>query len=239
MRISVNLASRPFADLAPAFKQLRITMAVLAGLSVLFGIGLYLLHAKAEAARQRDHSLDGSLAKLSTERQGYMNTLQAPQNAKLLEQTAMLNRLFDEKSFSWTLAMEDLETVLPGGVQVTALEPARDKQGNITLHLRVLGPRDRSVTLIQNLEHSHRFRLPRIVSESAESNGGPNQRMEPVSDSNRVNFDLLADYVPATQEERRAAEKKAAKPAQQSASQQEPFHAGPGLRRAPYTGGQQ
>ena len=56
-----------------------------------------------------------------------------------------LNQLFDEKAFSWTLAMEDLETVLPGGVQVTTLEPTRDKDGHITLQLRVLGPRDLSI----------------------------------------------------------------------------------------------
>ena len=43
--------------------------------------------------------------------------------------------------------MEDLETVLPSGVQVTTLEPIRDKDGHITLRLRVLGPRDRSIQL--------------------------------------------------------------------------------------------
>ena len=40
----------------------------------------------------------------------------------------MLNQLFDEKTFSWTLAMEDLETVLPGGVQVATLDPTRDQK---------------------------------------------------------------------------------------------------------------
>ena len=78
----------------------------------------------------------------------------------MLAQAENLNQLFDEKAFSWTLAMEDLETVLPGGVQVTTLEPVRDKDGHITLHLRVLGPRDRAIELVQNLEHSKRFLQP-------------------------------------------------------------------------------
>ncbi len=77
--------------------------------------------------------------------------------------------------------MEDLETVLPGGVQVSTIEPVRAKDGHITLHLRVIGPRDRAVELVRNLEHSKRFLLPRIVGENAESPGGPNQRLEPVS----------------------------------------------------------
>ena len=132
--------------------------------------------------------------------------MRQPANAQLLLQAEALNQLFDEKAFSWTLAMEDLETVLPGGVQVSTLEPVRDKDGHITLHLRVVGPRDRAVDWCSNLEHSKRFLLPRIVGENSEATGGPGEKLEPVSASNRVNFDLLAEYNPATPEERKAAE---------------------------------
>src|SRR5262249_27657146 len=97
---------------------------------------------------------------------------------------------------------EDLETVLPAGVQVTTLEPTV-KNGQITVHLRVIGPRDRDVELVENLEHSRHFLMPRIVGESAESSGGPNQRAEPVSASNRVDFDVLADYAPGAAAERK------------------------------------
>jgi type IV pilus assembly protein PilN len=128
--------------------------------------------------------------------------MRQPENLQLLSQVAALNQLFDEKTFSWTLAMEDLETVLPSGVQVTSIEPARAKEGPITLKLRVVGPRDRAVQLVQNLEHSKHFLLPRIVGESSESTGGPAQHLEPVSASNRVNFELLADYNPAVPMER-------------------------------------
>ena len=55
--------------------------------------------------------------------------MREPDNAQLLAQAATLNQLFDEKAFSWTLAMEDLETVLPGGVQVASLEPRATKTG--------------------------------------------------------------------------------------------------------------
>jgi hypothetical protein len=40
------------------------------------------------------------------------------------------------------------------------------------------------------------------VGESSESTGGPAERLEPVSASNRVNFELLADYNPAAPMER-------------------------------------
>lgn len=206
MRISLNLATRPYADLGPAMKRLRIGMGALAGVCVVLSIGLHLLHDRAEQARAREHSLDGRLAQVTNERQGYIRMMEKPDNAALLRQVEALNQIFDQKAFSWTLAMENLETVLPGGVMVTTLEPVRDKSGEITLHLRVVGPRDLSVDLVRNLEHSKRFAHPRIVGENAEAQGnGAGQRLEPVSASNRFDFDILAEYNPPTAAERIAA----------------------------------
>ncbi|HEY6488805.1 MAG: fimbrial assembly protein [Terracidiphilus sp.] len=236
MRISLNLATRPFADLGPTLKRLRIAMGVLALAAIGLGAGVYALDQKAEQARAREHALDLKIARLNSERQGYQAMMREPKNAAVLAQAENLNQLFDEKAFSWTLAMEDLETVLPGGVQVTTLEPVRDKDGHISLHLRVLGARDRAIDLVQNLEHSKRFFKPRIIGETAETAGGPNQRMEPVSASNRVNFDLLADYNPPPPGERRPAKAASAAHAGRTSqtSTMPPMPAG--AHRPPYTG---
>ncbi|MGO9774956.1 MAG: hypothetical protein ACLQGT_04730 [Terracidiphilus sp.] len=204
MRISLNLATRPYSDLGPALKRLRIAMAVLAVLGIALGLGLRAVHQKAEVARATEARVQSKIDAINQERLGYQNMMRLPDNAQLLNQAAALNQLFDEKTFSWTLAMEDLETVLPGGVQVVNLEPSRDpKTGLITLKLRVIGARDRTDDLVQNLEHSRYFLLPHIVSESSESTGGPNERVEPVSASNRFNFELLADYNSAAVDELR------------------------------------
>ena len=207
MRITLNLATRPFADIGPAIKRLRITMGVLALIAVLLGFGLRAIHHEAELARAHDHSLDGQIANVNQEQQTDRAMMNQPDNQQLLKQAAVLNQLIDEKTFSWTLAMEDLETVLPGGVQVTALEPARQKDGHISVKLRVVGPRNKAVDLVRNLEHSRRFLLPRIVGENAENTDKPGQRIEPVSAADRVDFELAAEYNPANAEERMAARK--------------------------------
>lgn len=246
MRITLNLATRPYADLGPAIKRLRIGMAALAVLAIGLGFGLRAFHQKAEEARAHDHSLDGSIARINMERQGYQNLMHQPDNAQVLMQAQWLNQLFDEKAFSWTLAMEDLETVLPPGVQVSTIEPVRAKDGHITLRLRVIGPRDRAVDLVRNLEHSRRFLLPRIVGENSESSGAANERLQPVSASNRVNFDLLAEYNPASPDERRLNRTPAARPATSVADSAPPRARVPAPRspapvaqpaRPPYTGG--
>lgn len=214
MRIAINLATRPYADAGPTLKRLRIGTLVLVLISSGAAFGLHEVHNRAEAARARAHSLDGEIARLSAQRQAYVRMMREPDNARLLAETKMLNGLFDEKAFSWTLTMESLETVLPGGVQVSTLEPVREADGNITLRMRVTGPRDKGIEFVRNLEHSRRFRSPRIIGEAAENSSGPGQNAQPVSDTNRFSFSLLADYNPPTADEVNAAgvaEKTAAK----------------------------
>ncbi|HEY1210505.1 MAG TPA: hypothetical protein VGE85_14145 [Terracidiphilus sp.] len=208
MRVTLNLATRPYADIGPVIKLLRIAMAVLVVIGIGLGVGLRAFHQQAEEARKTEQQVQSQIDAIKLERQGYHELMQQPANAQLLAQARALNQLIDEKTFSWTLAMEDLETVLPGGVQATTLDPARDaKTGIITLKLRVIGPRDRAVDLVQNLEHSKHFLFPNIVSESTESAGGPGERQEPPSASSRVNFELQAQYNPDTALNRKAQQK--------------------------------
>ena len=93
--------------------------------------------------------------------------------------------------------MEDLETVLPGGVQVSTIEPIRDKDGHITLAAaRRWAPRPRRRS---GAESGALQALPRSLASSVKTPrpaAVPNQRLEPVSASNRFNFDLLAEYNP-------------------------------------------
>jgi type IV pilus assembly protein PilN len=202
MRMTLNLATRPYADIGPALKRLRIAMAVLAVAAIALGFGLRAIDQQAEEARATEDRVQKQIDAINLERQGYLNWMHEPANAQLLTQVAALNQLFDEKTFSWTLAMEDLETVLPGGVQVTSLDPARDvKTGSITLKLRVVGPRDHADDLVENLERSKYFMMPHIVDESTESNTSNNQRMEPVSASNRFTFEILAEYNSAAEKD--------------------------------------
>ena len=53
MRVTINLASRQFADFAPVIKNLRTAMAVLAGVAVLLLVGLPFVHGKHGSASTR------------------------------------------------------------------------------------------------------------------------------------------------------------------------------------------
>ncbi len=197
MRISINLATRPFVELRPLFARLRLVMAALALTAVALGVRLHYQSARAKVAEAQMDSLKSQTTALETERQTNEKRMMQPQNRAVLERSRFLNDLFAQKSFSWTSVMMDLEAVLPAGVQVTSLEPTVTKEGDINMRLRVNGQRDPSVDLVRNLERSQRFLAPHLASETAQTQ---EPGKVPVAMQNGVpggvQFDIFSGYNP-------------------------------------------
>jgi type IV pilus assembly protein PilN len=199
MRVTLNLASHPYVELRPRYQRLRVVALLLLVTGALFWWVLRSEHRRAEAAQARADTIESAITQTRNERLRAEASMRQPQNAAVLAQAQFLNYLFLHKSFSWTAVMMDLEQVLPGGVQVLNIDPVVAKDGSVTIHMRVAGPRDNAVTLVRNLERSRRFRTPRIVGETAQGqnqNGRQNPNFEPVDVTNGVNFDVLAEYNP-------------------------------------------
>jgi len=198
MRITLNLASKPFIELRPLYARLRWWMAIL----LIVAIPLWLLlkseTRKAALANAQLQSVQNKIQALQKQEADSKVFMEKPANAAVLTQAAFLNQVFARKAFSWTAIMMDLENVLPAGVQVLNIDPETDKAGNVTIRLRVSGQRDHAVELVRNLEHSRRFLQPRLASETAEtSNAGGNQgNFQQTSGPVNVNFDVLAGYNP-------------------------------------------
>jgi len=167
MRISVNLATRPFVELRPLFARLRIAMVLLALLAIGLGFGLTRLNARAKVATAQMDSLKAKTAAFDQERVRNETRMKQPDNQSVLERSQFLNALFTRKSFSWTAVMMDLEKVLPPGVQVTSIDPVVSKEGDVSIRLRVTGDRDKAIQLVRNLEKSQRFVTPRLGGETA------------------------------------------------------------------------
>ncbi len=215
MRISVNLATRPFVELRPFFLRLRLVMVLL----VLAGIGAvvaaHLLQKQLDRAQARMTGLQDQMFAVQQEKLHNQQRMREPQNAAVLERAHFLNALFLHKSFSWTAVMMDLETVLPAGVQVTSIEPQVAGNGDVVIRLRVSGDRDRAVQLVRNLERSRRFLRPRLMGESVQAHGAgqgnaapgasgavpgsaPGTAANPAANATPagVEFEILANYNP-------------------------------------------
>ncbi len=196
MRISVNLATRPFVELRPLFARLRLAMGVLGVLAVVFGFWLRTLNAKASVAQAQMNALKAKTAQFQAERTANEARMRQPQNMAVLERSQFLNAVFARKSFSWTAVMMDLEKVLPAGVQVTSIEPQITKEGDVNIRMRVSGDRDRAVLLVRNLETSQRFVAPRLAGEQALTAETSHAPGAPVVAPGGVVFEILSGYNP-------------------------------------------
>ena len=227
MRISVNLASRPFVEIRPLLARLRLLMALLAVVALGLSFWLHSLSQRAAVAQARIDAVHAQTLALQQQRTANEARMRQPQNRDVLDRSHFLNGVFARKSFSWTAVMMDLERVLPPGVQVTSIEPQVSKEGEVTIRLRVSGDRDRAVQLVRNLEHSSRFLQPRLSSESSQATEGTNglaggARTAPTPTSftftsttpnggraasapvpGGVEFDILSGYNPLPQPNRR------------------------------------
>lgn len=197
MRISINLATRPFIELRTVFLRLRLAMAGLVLLAIALAIGNHVLSSRAAAAEAQVNQLRQQTQAFQQERQADERRMQQPQNRDVLERSRFLNGLFQRKAFSWTAVMMDLERVLPPGVQVTSIEPVVTPDGDVNIRLRVSGERERAVELVRNLERSQRFLHPQLANESAQTqeNGRTVNVAQPVTPG-AVEFDILSGYNP-------------------------------------------
>ena len=196
MRITVNLATKPFIELRPLYKRLRIWMAALFILAIPLWFLARVEQKKAAIATARVRTMQASVQQMQRQQQSYQALMRQPQNAAVLMQSDFLNDLFRRKAFSWTATMTDLETVLPAGVQVLSIDPTVTPDGHVTIRMRVSGARERAINLVKNLEGSKHFASPRLAAESLATQPNSNGQPMPASAASDVNFEILADYRP-------------------------------------------
>jgi type IV pilus assembly protein PilN len=211
MRISINLATRPFVELRPLFLRLRVLMGLLAAIAIALGIWAHVMQKRLDRATAQMDALSNQTTAAQQERIHNEQRMRQPPNAAVLDRAHFLNRLFLEKSFSWTAVMMDLENVLPAGVQVTSIEPQATPSGDVIIRLRVSGERDRAVQLVRNLEHSRRFLQPRLSGEASQAKEGNanaqragqfrQPQMNIPTAPPGVEFDILANYNPLPESE--------------------------------------
>ncbi|HSY01489.1 MAG TPA: hypothetical protein VK819_05020 [Acidobacteriaceae bacterium] len=230
MKITVNLATRPFVELGSIYNRLRTWMAILAVL----GLALWFMYrserVQAEGKMAYVESVQSHVKQLQQQQASYQALMQQPKDAAILAQSDYLNDRFKHKAFSWTATMTDLETVLPSGVEVLSIDPIVAKDGHVTIRLRVTGGRDHALDLIRNLEQSKHFVQPRLATESLATGNGPPGMVQDISGNSAVNFDILADYrplpLPAAGDEEKPAE------AENSAGGAKPAMKHPGVKKS-------
>jgi type IV pilus assembly protein PilN len=194
MQITINLATRPFVDLRPPLNFLKRALIVLGCVNVFVGLLVYLALSSKNSSRAQAHALDKIVAAQSEELANYRRGIQRPENVLLSDRTNALNQLFDEKAFSWTRLMMNLEGDVPAEVQLESIQPVREKDGSMNLRFHVTGPRGRIIELLANLEKTPCFITPRVLGENAQEDPGAKAPPHPLNEMSVEEFEVEAGY---------------------------------------------
>ena len=184
MRISINLATRPYEDLRSFFLRWGVLLAVMLAITAAL---VYKGFDGWRHTRDVGHSIaekETAMSRMDPEINSAQVTLNQPNNKTLRDQSEFLNELIARKAFSWTQVFSNLEQMMPARLHVVSIQPELDEQNQLELKMTVSGDsRERVVELLRNMEESEQFRAPQLSSESVEQQG-------------RMNFQITALYVP-------------------------------------------
>ncbi len=190
MRVDINLATQPYEDARQywlrwggALVALGIVTVLLLSLAINGWIG-------ARNDRQLMQKYDDQSAARDNEKAAALALLNLPQNSTTRDRSQFLNDLFQRKAFSWTIAFEDLERVMPPRLHVVSIHPQLNLDNELEIKLIVAGDtREHALDLVSKMEASQHFHDTYIEQESSLAGNGN-------SAGDAVEFHISALYVP-------------------------------------------
>ena len=179
-RTPVNLASEPFRqERAQIATLLLASSLLLCSLFVLTGL---ILGQRAEAAglRQQIEVQQSALQRFQREQGQFSSVLSKPENADIFTKSVFLNALIARRGLSWTRVFKDMETVMPGNMQLLGIRlpqvgaDASDGINRVQLDMFVGATQPDSVIhLLQNLQKSEVFGSASVANQSPPTQNDP------------------------------------------------------------------
>jgi type IV pilus assembly protein PilN len=201
MRLKLNLASQPYAEVRQFIARWTVLLALITiGSAVLIFFAASALRGWTKM-RAEESAVQAKIAQrdeLRSQAQAYLNQ---PQNRDTRDKSQFLNELIARKAFSWTQVFSDLEKLMPVGLHVVSVTPAVNEDNQLEVNMTVNGRSpDRAIELVKRLEDSKHFTSARIISSAAAGENGPGagQRgmQAGVQPGDLVKFQISAVYVP-------------------------------------------
>lgn len=179
MRISINLASEPFAKDRPliiASVVCSITLVVLLVAQVYLILG-----QREEATENREAvaALTAERNQINQEQAELDAMIREPENAEVLERSVLLNALIERKGISWTRLFADIEGVLPNRVRVMQIRmPEVTASNQVTLDMEVGAETiEEAIEFVRKLEQSPLFGTPAVSRNDSPTERDPLYRV--------------------------------------------------------------
>ena len=167
-----NLASRPYRDYRPVWAVATL-LAVLTGALFAYNVQTaWRYFATTQETRAEIADFERQIANERKRAGTARQALEQFDTATLRARSAFVNQRIAERTFSWSMMLDDLESVIPNDVRLTRLAPNPTTDGTYSISMDCLTKTDDGmVDLIQAFFVSPKFDQPNPTSESVAREG--------------------------------------------------------------------
>jgi Tfp pilus assembly protein PilN len=177
MKLRLNLSTSPRENHRPF-------LAATAALGLLGLIALALLSRAAIRSWRSNRETRAEIGRLETEirqqqqkQQSLETFFRSQQAQQILDRSAFLNSLIDQRAFPWTKVFMDLEQTLPPGVRVVNIAPKLEN-GRAVVDLTIGAATDEGkLKFLETLEKSPVFSGIQVKDEKHEDQPGATDRV--------------------------------------------------------------
>ena len=177
MRININLASQKYEDAGEFYARWGTALGLVVIVTLALAFMSWRSYQHSADARKRIDELHQKITRLDQERAHAEAVLNRPENQDVRDQSHFWNDVIDEKSFSWTRLLSDLEKIMPKRAYVETVQPNITPDKRLQLRLTIAGEKvEDAEELVKKMEHSEHFRGTYIDSENvprSQTTGGP------------------------------------------------------------------
>jgi type IV pilus assembly protein PilN len=170
--LRTNLSTRPFYNERLVQIALGVAALLVLGLTAFNVVELRSLSERHAGLLGRVGAAERQAAKLRVDADRARRSMNRDDLARVAAAAREANTLIDQRTFSWTELLNRLEATLPADVRVQSVQPATDKEGNLTITMVVLGRRAEDIEqFIEQLEGTRAFQHVLSLSETTNPQG--------------------------------------------------------------------
>jgi type IV pilus assembly protein PilN len=170
--LRTNLSTRPFYNERVAQIALGAAALLILGLTAFNVVELRSLADRHAGLLGRVDEAERQAAKLRVDADRARRSVNREELERVAAAAREANTLIGQRTFSWTELLNRLETTLPDDVRLQSIQPATDKQGNLTIAMVVFGRRAEDIEqFIERLEATGAFQHVVSLSETTNPQG--------------------------------------------------------------------
>lgn len=170
--IHLNLASRPYRDYRPVYAVV-VVLSLLTAFLMLNNIETYYRYSReTQTTRAKIASLEAQAEKERQLQQAAEQKLRGLDLQRLDAQTKFVNAKLQERAFSWSVLLDELESILGDDVRLVSVAPSFGKDSHVALALQFESKSgDGLVETLNRMNADPQFIDPFPSVESAQGEG--------------------------------------------------------------------